>query len=60
MVSNVAQAVQSAVQNADRYYKVMGSEASKDPITMANAFKVWSPHHNFCRCKVPRPSAACL
>ncbi|CAK0786995.1 hypothetical protein CVIRNUC_010211 [Coccomyxa viridis] len=32
-------AVQSAVQNADRYYKVMGTEASKDPVTMANAFK---------------------
>ena len=45
MVSNVAQAVQSAVQNADRYYKVMGTEASKDPVTMANAFKVRSSHH---------------
>lgn len=45
VVSNVAQAVQSAVQNADRYYKVMGTEASKDPVTMANAFKVWSSHH---------------
>ena len=53
------QAVQSAVQNADRYYKVMGSEATKDPVTMANAFKVWSSLYNLCRCKVPCLSFAC-
>ena len=37
---SILQAVQSAVQNADRYYRVTSEGQQRDPVTMAKAFKV--------------------
>ena len=36
----ITQAVQNAVKNADRYYRVVSEGQQRDPVTMANAFKV--------------------
>lgn len=39
---SIMQAVQNAVKNADRYYRVVSEGQQRDPVTMANAFKVCS------------------